>query len=136
LSDDDLPTATVARRVRAALEGGDPSQWAALLDPDVRWGAPGDPSPPCQNRQQVIEWYRRARDEGTVGTVTDVVAAADKVVVSMTVRAPSPGGVHEVERWQVLTVANGRITDIRGYDDRAEALTAAGLPVDTAASGS
>lgn len=33
----------------------------------------------------------------------------------------------EHDRWQVLTVADGRIADILGYDDAASAATAAGI---------
>jgi ketosteroid isomerase-like protein len=33
-----------------------------------------------------------------------------------------------VERWQVLTLRDGRVTDIRGFDDRAAAAARAGVP--------
>ena len=53
----------------------------------------------------------------------DVTVQDDKVLVAMTI---SPGDAG-AERWQVLTVAGGRVTDIRGYDDETDARTAAGL---------
>jgi hypothetical protein len=55
---------SVAQRLRIALEAADPSAFGDLLDPNVRWGPPGDPSPPCQNRAQVLSWYRRGREAG------------------------------------------------------------------------
>lgn len=120
--------ADIAAQVRTALEAADLEAFADLLDPRVTWGAPGDPSPPCQNRQQVLAWYRQGRADGRRAQVLDVTVQDDKVLVAMTV---SPGNANacqpDAERWQVLTVAGGRVTDIRGYDDEADARTAAGL---------
>jgi ketosteroid isomerase-like protein len=128
MSGEDDSTAALAERLRVALEGGDSPLLADLLDPDVRWGAPGDPSPPCQNRQQVLEWYRGGRAAGRVGTVTGVVATGAKILVAMTVTTEGGPATNEASRWLVLTVANGRITDIRGYDDHEDAVAAAGRP--------
>lgn len=115
--------AIVAQQVRAALEAGDVEQFAELLDPRVTWGAPGDPAPPCQSRRQVLEWYERGRAAGMQARVLDVSTTRDKILVSMMVA--SPDDAIEAKRWQVLTVANGRVTDIRGYDHEAAALAAA-----------
>ncbi len=123
-----LGSADIAAKVRTALEAADLDAFADLLDPHVTWGAPGDPSPPCQSRQQVLEWYRQGRAEGRRAHVLDVIAHDDKVLVAMTIR---PGhdrpGEREAQRWQVLTVAGGRVTDIRGYDEEPDARAAAGL---------
>ena len=119
--------ARVAAGVRTALEDADLDTFADLLDPHVTWGAPGDPSPPCQNRNQVLDWYGQGRADGRRARVLDVTCHGDKILVAMTLtdRHPSPAAT-EHDRWQVLTVADGRIVDIRGYDDAASAATAAG----------
>ena len=114
----------IADRVRSALDAADLEQFADLLDPKVTWGAPGDPSPPCQSRAQVLAWYSKGREAGRRGQVRTVRTHGDKIVVAMTVTSPDDAGS---DRWQVLTVANGRVADIRGYDGEAEALEAAGL---------
>jgi hypothetical protein len=44
--------------------------------------------------------------------------------VTMTITSPDDVGS---DRWQVLTVGNGRVTNIRGYDDEVAALAAVGL---------
>ena len=44
----------LAGLVRHALEEADLETYADLLAADVRWGPPGDPSPPCQSRWQVL----------------------------------------------------------------------------------
>jgi ketosteroid isomerase-like protein len=118
----------IAASVRTALEAADLDAFADLLDPRVTWGAPGDPSPPCQNRQQVLEWYRQGRADGRRARVTDAFAHQDKVLVAMRV-TPGDGRpeADEADRWQVLTVAHGRVTDIRGYDNERAARAATGL---------
>lgn len=115
----------LARKVHAALESADLEQFADLLDPEVTWGAPGDPSPPCQTRAQVLAWYRRGQAQGRRARVLNVDSNRDKILVTMTVTSTPPDV--EVDRWQVLTVVEGRVTDIRGYDDEGAALAAAGL---------
>lgn len=112
--------AHVADQVAAALDAADPAQFADLLHPDVTWGAPGDPSPSCRNRRQVLAWYERGRAAGRRGHVERVTTHGDKILVSMVVTADDA----TERRWQVLTVADGQITDIRGYDDEQAAVAA------------
>lgn len=107
----------IGARVRAAIDGHDEAAMAALLHPDARWGAPGDPAPTCQNRAQVLAWYRRGWDAGVRATVTEVTVEGDKLLVGLRVTG-NPAGA---DRWQVLTLADGLVVDIRGFDDRSEA---------------
>ncbi len=127
---DQPPTAQeVAERIQDALSAADLTEFAELLDPDVRWGAPDDPAPACRNRKQVLQWYRRARDAGVRGTVTELVVTGNRILVGMDVsgRTPAEEGGATTQRWQVLDVHNGRVTEIVGYDDRAEAAARARL---------
>jgi len=118
----------LAQRIRAALEDADLTAFADLLDPRVTWGAPGDSSPACRNREQVLDWYRRGRADGRRGRVLDIASHDDKILVTMKVTTPqAPGAEPEADRWQVLTVGSGRICDIRGYDNEGDARAAAGL---------
>ncbi len=123
-------TGELAGRVRAALESADLSAIADLLDPEVRWGAPNDPSPACQNRDQVLNWYRRGAEAGTRARVTEIVVKGDRIVVGLAVVDTNSAAEHggEMERWQVLTVRAGLVVDIVGYDDRPEALARARVP--------
>jgi RimJ/RimL family protein N-acetyltransferase/ketosteroid isomerase-like protein len=119
----------LAEQVRSALEAGDLEAYAHLLDGGVRWGPPGDPVPPCRSRAQVLAWYRRGRAVGTRARVTETVVAGDMILIGLKVaRAAAPGaGAAASDRWQVLTVRDGRITDITGFGDRDEAAAWAGL---------
>ncbi len=116
----------VAAQVAAALQAADLTVLGGLLDPEVRWGPPGDPEPPCQSRDQVLSWYRRGRDAGTRATVTETVVSGDRILVGMRVTGrPAGNGPHD--RWQVLTVRGGRVAEIAGFDDRIHAAEWAGL---------
>jgi len=118
----------VAGQVREALAAANLSAFTELLDPDVTWGAPGARKPTCKNRNQVLAWYQRGRDAGVRGSVLDVEVIGDRLLVSMSLRgtenARERGGA--ALRYQVLTVRNGRIVDIVGFDDRTEAIDHAG----------
>jgi ketosteroid isomerase-like protein len=117
----------LAAQVRTALDSADPEQFGDLLDPNVTWGAPGDASPPCRNRQQVRRWYQQGRADGRRAQVLDIACHRDKLLVSMRVTSPGSAAADAgAERWQVLTVTDGRISDIRGYERREDALAAAG----------
>ncbi|HTD51067.1 MAG TPA: nuclear transport factor 2 family protein [Acidimicrobiia bacterium] len=109
--------------MRVALESADVSQFGELLDPNVRWGAPDDPRPSCQSRDEVLAWYGRGRAAGRRARVIDVRAHGNKILVQLTVSTPSQDGAAiESDRWQVLTCARGRIVDIRGFDTSDEAV--------------
>jgi hypothetical protein len=87
------------------------------------------PGAGCQNRDQVLAWYQRRRDDGIHASVTELVIAADKVLVGLKVRGSAAAEEHggEVDRWQVLTLGQGRVVDIRAFDDRREAAARAGV---------
>jgi ketosteroid isomerase-like protein len=114
---------TIARSIRLALESGDLENFAGLLDPDVHWGPPHAEQPPCRNRRQVVDWYAASQARGVSATVNDVTVLADRLLVEMVVagteEADERGG-HAL-RWQVLTVRDGRVVDIVGFDNRDDA---------------
>jgi hypothetical protein len=130
MEDDAGAMEDVARRVRAALEAADLAAFADLLDPDVSWGPPGARRPTCRNRDQVLAWYLRGREEGVRADVSDVTVLGHRLLVGLTVRggeeARQRGGA--AQRWQVLTVRHGLVVDIVGFDDRIEASAHAGRP--------
>jgi ketosteroid isomerase-like protein len=119
----------LAGLIGQALAAADLDAYADLLHPDVRWGAPGDRHPPCQNRAQVLAWYRGGRAAGVRARVTETVAAGDKILIGLRVSGTGTdtGVGGEADRWQVLTLRDGMVADIRGFDDRDEAAAAAGL---------
>ena len=123
-------TDRIAERVRQSFRADDLEALGDLLHPDVRWGDHHYPDAGCQNRAEVLTWFRAHRGEGVRAHMTEVVAHEDHVLIVVTVTGTDaqPGEAGGTPRWQVLTVTGGRIVDIRGYEDRATAASAIGLP--------
>ncbi len=115
-----MTAAGVADRVRHALDDGDLERFAALLSPDVHWGAPGDPNPPCRNRRQVLDWYARGPAAGRRAPVTEVEVHGNALLVGLTLEDGH-------RRWQILRVGPEGVNDIRGFDDRSSALAGLAL---------
>jgi ketosteroid isomerase-like protein len=115
----------LAVQVRKALAAEDVSAFAELLDPNVTWGAPGARTPTCKNRNQVLSWYERAQQGGVRGSVFDIDVLGDRLLVSLSVQGTGGAGERggTTLRFQVLTVRDGRIVDIVGFDDKADALS-------------
>ncbi|MHB8379481.1 MAG: nuclear transport factor 2 family protein [Acidimicrobiales bacterium] len=116
--------AALSRQVKMALESADLGAYGDLLDPNVRWGPPGSAPPPCQNRDQVLAWYRRGKNAGTTATVSEVTVEGDHLLVGLVVRGLKDS-LHERDqslRWQLLTVRDGRVCDIVGFESRENAL--------------
>jgi hypothetical protein len=113
----------LASQIQAALESADLNEYRELLDPAVTWGAFGDTESGCQNRQQVLTWYRQGRAKGVRARVTETVVGNDKILVGLAVSADEPLSASDpANRWQILTVKDGLIVDIRGFEDRATAV--------------
>jgi hypothetical protein len=121
---EDQGAEALALRVRVALDSADLGQFAELLDPKVRWGAPDDPNPSCQSRRDLLAWYRQGRAAGTHGRVGDVEGYGDKILIHMVIAATSAadGAPVQSDRRQVLTCAHVRVVNIRGFETRDEAL--------------
>lgn len=116
----------LAARVTSALEGADLEAIGVLLAPDATWGGPDPSEDDCRNRDEVLSWWRRARNAGARAHVTEVVTGEGKLLVGLSVTGREEGGVR-VQRWQVLTVIDGLVTDVRGFDDRDAAAARAGV---------
>jgi hypothetical protein len=113
----------IAEQVKGALESADLAAYGHLLDPGVRWGPPGDQSSGCHSRREVLSWYEQGRDAGVRAEVTETIVCGDRILVGMRVTGRDEGG----DRWQVLTVRDGLVVDITGYEERAQAAASAGL---------
>jgi ketosteroid isomerase-like protein len=124
-----LSTEEIGEQIRAAFNDGDLSTVKGLLDPQVQWGPPGDEGWGCHNRREVLAWLGRALSSGVRAEVRDVVAHGGKLLVGLRVhgRETADRGGGAEERWQVMTVRDGRIVDVRGFEGRAAAAAFAGV---------
>jgi hypothetical protein len=113
---------SLAARVRYAMEAVDLEMMGELLAPDARWGAPEQEVPTCRNAREILSWYELARANGVRADITEVVVVHDAIVVGLTILASAPAKSKVTTRWQVLSVVDGRVAEIRGYERRGEAM--------------
>jgi ankyrin repeat protein len=110
--------ADVAQHLAAAYRHLDLELLGSLLHPRVQW------SGLCNTSAQVLDWHRQSLAGGTRPTVESVEVDRDAVVLGITLSAPADGArPAPAERlYQVFTVGNGEVIEMRGYPDRASAL--------------
>jgi hypothetical protein len=112
----------IASRVRVAMESVDLQMMNELLAPDAKWGAPEQDVPTCRNAQQILAWYEMARENGVRADITAVVLVGNHIVIGLKVINPNDQKKsRNATRWQVLTVEDELVTEIRGYETRGDA---------------
>ena len=101
--------------VRETIEQADLDSFGSLLSEDVVWVGiwPGEL---CRNREQVVAMLEQARARGRQMS-PEVVAERDDMLV---VDPHLP----DSERHQVFVLADGLVSEIRAYPDRAAAVAA------------
>jgi hypothetical protein len=110
--------ADIARHLEAAYGELDIELLGSLLHPQVHWTGV------CANRGEVLDWCRHLLADGTRATVESVQIDRDAVVMVVSVAGQAEGArPAPAERvFQVFTVDNDEIVEIRGHPDRASAL--------------
>ncbi|MBO0825517.1 MAG: ankyrin repeat domain-containing protein, partial [Actinobacteria bacterium] len=108
----------IARQLEAAQRDEDLDLLGSLLHPQVRWTGL------CRSSDQVLDWYRGLIADGTVATVNSVEVDRDAVVLGLAVARKAEGArpAPPQQVFQVFTVEDAQIIDIRGYPDRHSAL--------------
>jgi ketosteroid isomerase-like protein len=116
----------LARRGYEAAARGDLEALRDFLDPEVRWHG-GDPSAPeaCRNREQAIEFMRRAQGRRGIGELVDVIDAGDQVVVIM--RSKPEGAEPAALSANLTTFRDGKAVEMVHFPDPEDALAAAGV---------
>ena len=114
--------AEIARHLETAARDVDLDLLGSLLHPEVRWTGL------CKDRTQVLDWYRAVLAEGIEASVRSVEVDRDAVLLGLTVgrRAHGARPAPPQPLYQVFTVRDAQIVEIRGYPDRASALTRGG----------
>jgi ketosteroid isomerase-like protein len=113
----------LATVVSNALRNGDLAAMTALLANDVRWGAPEQSVPTCTSNSQVLRWYENAQLAGASADVVETVVLGQNILLGLNVRRDTGPDIESTPaiRWQVMSVEDDKIAEIRGYDSRVEA---------------
>jgi len=114
----------LGRAVRDAFVNRDVDAFAALLDDDVRWGVVGHPRS-CRGRSQVVATFSRVLAEGTDGDLISLRFGDGALLCELEVRDFDGGGAVRT-LYQLLTVCDGKITEIRPFDRASDAEAIAG----------
>ncbi len=109
--------ADIARHLEAAYRDRDLDLLASLLHPQVRWTGV------CTDKTQVLEWYRGLLADQTQASVHSMEVDRDAVVLGLEVARQAEGArpAPSQRLYQVFTVDDAQIIDIRGYPDRRSA---------------
>src|SRR5262245_27534590 len=127
--------------VRAVIEAQRKQDWEAfpeLYDPEIEWddvaglwGDWGTRRGFDDDRHAFLTWFE-AFEHVEFGLDGDIVQSGDDVVAGLRISGRGRGSGLPVNQRITLiwTVRGGRVTRVRAYRERAEALAAAGLGVD------
>ncbi len=119
-------TDDIASELERAFAARDLEALGNLLADDARWGDDGA-SNKCRNRQQVVATFARLLDEGADGGVDEVVVGANGVLCELHVEWPGAASRSGRESfYHLYVVRDGKIVEIRRYDDRESAAVALG----------
>jgi ketosteroid isomerase-like protein len=108
----------------AALSAGDLAPLEAALAPDAKWRAVEDGSWNCQNRAAILDTMTLQLAMGLSGRIEEVLDVADRVVVAFRPDHSRPDGwpLEDGIRYVVLTLAEDKVTEMKGCADRRIAL--------------
>jgi ankyrin repeat protein len=110
--------AEIARHLEVAYRDRDLDLLGSLLHPQVRWTGL------CHNRAQVLDWYRGLVADGTIAAVESIEVDRDAVLLGLSVARQAAGARPAPSQglFQVFTVEDAQVVEIRAYPDRASAV--------------
>jgi ketosteroid isomerase-like protein len=116
-----------------AFVRGDVDAAVAVLDPEVRWHAAGDPhgEGACRNREDAAAFLRRALADGMTAELLDVRDTGDRLVALIHTHAPPEWERSAEPHGELVTIRDGKVTEIVVYPTVEDALAAAGLGAGT-----
>jgi ketosteroid isomerase-like protein len=124
-------TAKDVELVRSAWDAfsrGDVTAAAEVLDPAVRWYGAGerDGEGACRNRDEAAAFIRRAINDGLAAELLDIRDAGDRLVAVIHTHAPPEWERSPEPHGELITVRDGKVTEMVVYPTVQDALAAAG----------
>jgi ketosteroid isomerase-like protein len=112
-----------------ALRRGDREAVAASLDPDIVWYG-RRPDLICHGPEEVVETFISQRDQGYDIDSLELIGGMDSVVLHARLpdRHSVDGTSIDGELYNVFSVSGGKVTRIKDFVRRDQALAAAGIP--------
>jgi ketosteroid isomerase-like protein len=114
------------REIWQAWSSGDFETIEAAFAPDARWRAVEDGPWNCENRGQILNVIRQNRERrgAPQGEVEEIVGVGERIVVAFRPANPTSDGwpLDDGLRYVVLTIKDGRVTEMKGCASRQVAL--------------
>ncbi len=118
--------AKLIRELWAAVARGDVDVAVEALDPGVRWHGAGDPEGGCQNRDEARAFIRQALADGISAEALEVRTAGERVLVVVQIHQPPEWGEQPEPHGELVTVVDGKITEIIVFPTVDDAVAEAG----------
>ena len=117
------------RRAWEAFVRGDLDEATDVLDPAVRWYGAGDPEAEgaCHDRDDALAFIQRALADGVTAEPLEFRDAGERIVVVLQTHTPPEWGEQPEPHGELVTVRDGKVTEMVVYPNVDEALVAAGL---------
>ena len=114
----------LARRGLSAWKEGDFRTMESMLDPDVRWRwyQPGEWD--CNSRSDVMQVIRERYEQGFARGDAELVDGGSEKVVVIAHPREIGGEDWPAETATVMTFRDGKVTDMRDYRSKEDALKA------------
>jgi len=118
------------RRAWQAFSRGDLDAVTAVLDPGVRWYGAGDgeETEGCQNRDEALAFIRQAVADGLTAELLDIHDAGDRMVLTLQSHQPPEWGEQPAPHGELVTVRDGKVTEMVVYPTIEDAFAAARRP--------
>ena len=115
------------RRAWNAFEHGDLDTVADVLDPRVQWypaGVPDDEEA-CHTREEAMAFIRSAVEQGLTSQLLDIHDMGERLVVVIHTHAPPEWNRSPDPHGEVVTVRDGKVTEMVVHATVEDALAAA-----------
>jgi ketosteroid isomerase-like protein len=120
-----MDRATCVRETWDSIARGDLGPLQAALAPDAQWRAVEDGPWNCRNRKMILATMGRNLANGLSGQIEEIIDDHDdRLIVAFQPDSHGDGAwpLDNGIRYLVLTLADGRVTEMKGCADRQTAL--------------
>jgi ketosteroid isomerase-like protein/catechol 2,3-dioxygenase-like lactoylglutathione lyase family enzyme len=121
---DDSQELELVRSVWEATTRGDLSTLESALAEDARWRTVWEGPTNCEGRSTIVETIGRNL-AGVRGSIDEMVQAGSRVIVGFRSERPPDAADRPLDNglaYMVVTIAGGKITELKGCVDRASAI--------------
>lgn len=132
MTDEDVE---LVRAAWNAFARGDIATTTSVLDPNINWhgAGAGESETACHSRSDAAAFLRNAISDGVSAELLDIRDAGDRLVAIVQTHVPDDWEPVTEPHGELVSVRDGKVTEILVYPTVDDALVAAGLAPETTA---